>query len=118
MDCPGGIDFTTPGFILSARMGDIHVGPSRFYYSNDRGKNWNGPFRIPDFGQKGIAARTDYLVNGKNDLTMFLTAAKSNGKEGRVIYNLKRDFGVTADEVRARFKFYFDAFPDVKAEVD
>ena len=40
------------------------------------------------------------------------------GKEGRVVYNLKRDFGVTADEVRARFKFYFDAFPDVKAEVD
>jgi hypothetical protein len=40
------------------------------------------------------------------------------GKEGRVIYNLKRDFGISADEVRARFKFYFDAFPDVKAEVD
>jgi hypothetical protein len=40
------------------------------------------------------------------------------GKEGRVIYNLKRDFGVSADEVRARFKFYFDAFPQVKAEVD
>ena len=31
---------------------------------------------------------------------------------------VKRDFGVTADEVRARFKFYFDAFPQVKAEVD
>src|ERR1019366_8565502 len=95
VDCPGGIDFTNPGFALTARMADIHVGPSRFYYSYDRGKNWNGPFRIPDFGQKGIAARTDYLVEGKNDLTMFLTAAKSNGKEGRVICVRTRDGGKT-----------------------
>lgn len=37
------------------------------------------------------------------------------GKEGRVIYDLKRDFGVEPEALRARFKFYFDAFP-VKAE--
>jgi hypothetical protein len=93
VDCPGGIDFTHPGFALTARMEDIHIGPSRFYYSYDRGKTWSGPFRIPNFGQKGIAARTDYLVNGKDDLTMFLTAAKSNGKEGRVICVRTRDGG-------------------------
>ena len=85
VDCPGGIDFTAPGFIMTVRMEDVHVGPSRFYYSYDRGKTWNGPFRVPNFGQKGIAARTDYLVNGRHDLSMFLTAAKSNGKQGRVI---------------------------------
>jgi hypothetical protein len=84
-DCPGGIDFKNRDFILTARMGDIHVGPSRFYYSSDRGHSWNGPCNISNFGQKGIAARTDYLVNGKHEITMFLTAAKSNGKEGRVI---------------------------------
>jgi hypothetical protein len=38
------------------------------------------------------------------------------GKEGRVIYNLKRDFGADPAELRKRFQFYFDAFP-VKAEV-
>ena len=53
----------------------------------------------------------------KAQIDTFLKA-HPRGKEGRVVYNLKRDFGVTADEVRARFKFYFDAFPDVKAEVD
>ena len=37
------------------------------------------------------------------------------GKEGRVIYHLKRDFGVDPDALRQRFQFYFDAFP-VKAE--
>ncbi len=37
------------------------------------------------------------------------------GKEGRVIYDLKRDFGTDPDSLRRRFQFYFDAFP-VKAE--
>jgi hypothetical protein len=92
-DCPGGIDFSKPGFAMTVRMEDIHVGPSRFYYSYDRGKSWNGPFRVPNFGQKGIAARTDYLVNGPHDLTMFLTAAKSNGKQGRVICVRTEDGG-------------------------
>jgi len=33
------------------------------------------------------------------------------GKEGRVIYDLKKDFGVDPAELRERFKFYFDQFP-------
>lgn len=94
-DFQGKLDFKKRGFILTARMADIHVGPSRFYYSYDKGKTWQGPFRLPDFGQPGIAARTDYLVNGKHDLTMFLTAAKSNKKEGRVICVRTRDGGQT-----------------------
>ena len=84
-DCPGGIDFTRPGFALTARMTSIHDGVSRFYVSDDRGKSWQGPYRLPSFGQPGTAARTDYLVDGPHDLTMFLTVAKSNGREGRVI---------------------------------
>jgi hypothetical protein len=93
VDCPGGIDFTDPNFAFTARMENVDIGPSRFYYSYDRGRNWEGPFRVPDFGQKGVAARTDYLVNGKHDLTMFLTAAKSNGQEGRVICVRTEDGG-------------------------
>lgn len=84
-DCAGGLDFSNPDFVLTARMADIHIGPSRFYYSNDRGRTWDGPCKIPDFGQPGIAARTDYLISGKHEMTMFLTAAKANSKEGRVI---------------------------------
>ena len=79
------IDFTAPGFALTARMSDIDVGPSWFFVTADKGKSWSGPYTLPDFGQKGIAARTDYLVDGSRELTMFLTAAKSNGREGRVI---------------------------------
>jgi len=95
VDCPGGIPFADPNFALTVRMEDIHVGPSRFYYSTDRGKSWQGPFRVPDFGQKGIAARTDYLINGPSDCTMFLTAAKANGREGRVICVRTKDGGKT-----------------------
>ncbi len=85
VDCPGGLDFSKPGFIFTARMADIHVGPSRYYYSYDKGHNWEGPCNLPNFGQPGIAARTDYIIGGKREMTVFLTAAKSNKKEGRVI---------------------------------
>ncbi len=85
VECPGGIDFTNPGFCLTARMTGIHAGNSRFYYSLDRGRTWQGPFKLPNFDQPGTAARTDYLVEGKHKLMMFLTAAKSDGLQGRVI---------------------------------
>ena len=84
-ECPGGVDFTNPNFAITFRMADVDIGPSRFYTSLDRGKSWSGPYRVPEFGQKGIAARTDYLIDGRHAMTVFLTAAKSNGHEGRVI---------------------------------
>jgi len=42
--------------------------------------------------------------------------AHPRGKEGRVIYNLRDDFGVTPAQLRARFAFYCERFP-VQAEV-
>jgi hypothetical protein len=90
-DCPGGIDFTAPGFIFTARMTSIHTGPSHFYYSQDKGKSWEGPFRLPDMRTPGIAARTDYRVLGKHEMMVFLTAAKQNEKEGKVIAAITKD---------------------------
>jgi hypothetical protein len=46
---------------------------------------------LPNFGQPGIAARTDYFINGPHDMTVLLTAAKSNRREGRVICVRTRD---------------------------
>ncbi|MDX1979345.1 MAG: sialidase family protein [Bryobacteraceae bacterium] len=91
--CPGGINFQHPDFAMTWRMASIHTGPSRFYYSYDRGKTWQGPFEAPDFGTMGVAARTDYLVNGRHDATVFLTAAKKDGKEGRVFCARTTDGG-------------------------
>lgn len=39
------------------------------------------------------------------------------GKEGRVMYDLKKDFGVDPAQLRERFAFYFKQFPEVKNEV-
>lgn len=43
-------------------------------------------------------------------------AAHPRGKEGRMVYDLRRDFHTTPDEVRARFGSYLDTFP-VRIEV-
>jgi BNR repeat-like domain len=84
-DCPGGIDFTHPDFAMTLRMSNVDGGVSRFYVSTDRAHTWAGPFRLPLCGQLGIAARTDYLVNGQHDCMVFVTASKRNGKEGRPV---------------------------------
>lgn len=39
------------------------------------------------------------------------------GKEGRVVYDLRNDFGVEPAALRERFRFYFEQFPAVRAEV-
>jgi hypothetical protein len=83
-DSPGGFDFTHPDAAVAFRMVSSREGYSRFYYSSDRGKNWQGPYKLPTYDRTGIAARTDYLVNGKHDLMAFITAHKVNGREGRV----------------------------------
>ena len=82
-DCPGGINFAHPDFAMTIRMNNVDGGQSRFYYSYDRGRNWEGPFRFPNLGTRGVSARTDYIVDGPAECTVFLTAAKSNGEEGR-----------------------------------
>lgn len=95
IDCPGGIDFAHPDFAMTCRMTGVHTGVSRFYYSYDRGRTWKGPFWLPLLGQKGIAARTDYIVGGTRDCMLFLTASKSNNREGRPLGCQTTDGGKT-----------------------
>lgn len=93
--CPGGIDFTHPDFCMTIRMTNHHVGPSRFYYSYDRGHHWEGPFQFPQLGTPGIAARTDYIVEDSSTCMVFLTAGKPNGEEGRPLCARTTDGGKT-----------------------
>jgi hypothetical protein len=88
------IDFTHPDFCMTMRFEQIHGGDSRLYYSYDRGHNWKGPFQVPRFGQPGVMARSDYIVNGRHDCHVFLTVSKSNEREGRVICGRTTDGGV------------------------
>lgn len=93
--CPGGIEFTHPDFAMTLRHYNNATGPSHLFYSYDRGKSWTGPFLMPSFGTPGIAARTDYIVNGKHDCTVFVTAAKSDRNEGRPLCVNTTDGGKT-----------------------
>ncbi|MGE0378295.1 MAG: sialidase family protein [Planctomycetaceae bacterium] len=88
------IDFTHPDFCMTLRFQTNHNGTSRLYYSYDRGHNWNGPFQVPSFGQPGVMARPDYIVNGPRDCHVFLTASKQDRKEGRVFAARTTDGGI------------------------
>ena len=94
--CPGEIDFTAPGVALMAVKTGLAAGVrSLFYLSDDRCRSWQGPYPLPMFGQTGIAARTDYLIDGPGQALLFLTANKRDGREGRVFCAETGDGGRT-----------------------
>ena len=86
-DCPGGVDFSHPGFCAYFTLsGTSAEHPSWWGYSLDRGRHWSGPYNIPNMGFSGINARTDYHIRSADELTVFLTATRSdNLNEGQVI---------------------------------
>lgn len=86
--CPGGFDFTAPGFALAFRG-------RNFFMSDDRGRHWQGPWLFPDVDGQHIQGRTDYFIEGPQTLLAMLTVTKSNGLEGRVGCFRTRDGGRT-----------------------
>jgi hypothetical protein len=66
--CQWNINFAHPDFAM-------RCGQDEFYISYDRGKCWQGPYQFPDFGlNRRLTSRTDYIVNGKQDCLVFLSA--------------------------------------------
>jgi hypothetical protein len=94
VECKEKINFKHPDFALTATTNDVRRGESRYWYSYDRGRNWKGPYVLPDFGTAGTAARTDYIVNSNDDCMLFMTAAKSNGDQGRAMLAKTSDGGI------------------------
>jgi hypothetical protein len=67
---------------MCARTG-LGVGTQAWFYtSRDRCRTWDGPWALPDFGQAGIEARTDYLVDDAYTCTLFLTASRPRNGAG------------------------------------
>lgn len=66
------IDFTNPNFAMKLRK-------DNFYYSYNKGKKWQGPFALPNFGHKLLMARTDYIVLGKNECVTLLASTEIEG---------------------------------------
>jgi len=75
LPCPGGVNFAHPDFALRCRKNIFHI-------SYDRGKTWEGPYQLPDFGGKELSARTDYIVNGKRDCMLFISAKEQRVEAG------------------------------------
>lgn len=99
VDLSESINFKHPDLALTFLRATNNTGPSHFYYSYNRGNSWNGPFRLPDMGTNGIATRTDYIIDGENELTAFFTVAKSNDREGRILCARTKDGGLSWEKV-------------------
>ncbi len=88
------LDFTrVDSALMLARTGLARGVFSFFYVSSDRCRSWNGPYRLPDFGETGIAARSDVIPLGKREALFFLTANKFDGQEGKIICVRTEDGG-------------------------
>ncbi len=88
------IDFKNPGFAMTLRFTDTNKGPSLLFYSYDRGKSWEGPLRFSTVGANRYRGADGLHRQWKLDAFVFLTAAKSNGKEGRPFVARTVDGGV------------------------
>ncbi|MHC4624823.1 MAG: exo-alpha-sialidase, partial [Planctomycetota bacterium] len=65
---PGNINFAHPDFAM-------RIDTKQFFISYERGRRWQGPYTFPDFGiGRRLTARTDYIVNGRQDCHIFLSA--------------------------------------------
>lgn len=72
---PGGINFEHPDFALYAERGYFQV-------SYDRGRTWEGPYTLSVPGIEELTNRTDYVVNGRHDATLFLSASVDTVQAG------------------------------------
>jgi len=89
-----GLDLRQPDTALLCARTGLEAGAISFYYvSHDRCHTWEGPYRLGDFGLPGIQARTDYVILPDGTWLLGLTAAKQDGREGRIFCAVSRDGG-------------------------
>ena len=80
---PGEINFESPGFAMRV-MGNAYHGSTdkvgSFFVSEDKGKNWRGPYRFnglmedPNIAGAECTSRTGYLVTGPESCLIFMAA--------------------------------------------
>ena len=102
------MNFSHEGFVMRI-VGTAYHGcedpRAHFFYSEDKGALWNGPFGFGDlanhpelkkYGLDELTPRTDYIVNGRNECLIFMTA-REEGSFGsdRLFSILTEDGGQT-----------------------
>ena len=101
------INFQHAGFAMRVVSSGYHGNDDPmggFYYSYNRGVDWEGPYFLgdinndPELKGKIIAARTDYLVMSDQECFVFI-AAHDDGKPNRLACIKTSDGGMTFDFV-------------------
>lgn len=99
VECREKINFKHPDFALTVTTNCHHRGESRYWYSYDRGHTWEGPCALPNFDAPGTGARTDYIIDSRDECMLFITAGKSNGRSGRSMVVKTTDGGLNGSFV-------------------
>jgi hypothetical protein len=102
---PGGVDFTSDGFVLRTEGAGYHGSRvARWFTSTNRGVSWSGPYPFsgllqhPQLTGRQFTARTAYLVNGPGELLLFLTVREpSNDPKLKVVLREKTFLARTRD---------------------
>jgi len=100
--------------LLRAKLRDLHLIPAAkridVGFSQFMADEFGTVTRILDAAGVGVPEET------RRQLTTYIDG-NPRGKNGRMIYDLRGDFGLDPDEIRKRFAFYFDVFPQIRPEV-
>ena len=73
------LDWTSPDFCVTAGFGGPpilaqHLG--YLQYSRDRGRSWEGPYRLPSMGFSQVYVKPDYLVRPDGLVLLFVTVGR------------------------------------------
>jgi len=100
--------------LLRAAVRDVHLIPP-----SQRVDVEFGEFMADDLATAarilGVAG-LEFTDTARDELTTYL-AGSPRGKDGRVVYDLRADFGLDPADLYDRFAFYLDAFPQIRREV-
>lgn len=79
-----------------------------------------GAFMADDVGmaERIITAAGLEVTPACHDGLVDYVDSNPRGRAGRVVYDLRADFGVDPDALYERYAFYFDAFPQIDREVE
>jgi len=109
---PGNPDFNGPGFVMRIEGAGYHGNSgSRWFYSENRGSKWNGPFGFgdllshPELEGKEFTGRTAYIINSSHDLFLFLTVRESNRIKPRGIALREKTFLARTPDRGKTFSF-------------
>lgn len=100
--------------LLRAAVRDVHRIPRDQRVDVEFGAFMSDDFatvaRILDVAGVGISDTARKQIEG-------YLAGNPRGKDGRIVYDLRGDFGLEPSELHDRFGFYYEAFPQVRREV-